>query len=252
MRVAALVLAAGRGERLRQSLASSDEPPAKFPPKAWVELQGRSLLARSLEALAQVPEIEALVPVLAPDEPEFGLEEAGVPKDLRGLLPPVPGGAERQDSVLAGLRALPEDMTHVAVHDAARPLVRPEDVSRVVREALNHGAALLAAPVADTVHRGREEILRETLDRSELWAAQTPQVFAVTVLRQAIERAMAEGWVGTDDAGLVARLGGEVRIVPGDPNNRKITTAADLAWAAGYLESEGDPIALRPRTGEAS
>ncbi len=236
MRVAALVLAAGRGERLRQSLASADPT----PPKAWVKLCGRTLLARSLEAMARVPEIEFLQPVLPPTDPGLGLAEAGVPADLPGLLPPVPGGAERQDSVLAGLRALPEDVTHVAVHDAARPLVRPGDVSQVVQQALEYGAALLAVPVTDTVHRAADDRLDQTLDRAGLWAAQTPQVFAVGPLRQALEKAQAEAIVGTDDAGLVARLGIEVRIVEGDPSNRKITTAADLVWAKAFLESEGE------------
>lgn len=234
MRVAALVLAAGRGERLRRSLPPSRE----VEPKAFVALGGRSLLAHALCALGRVRTVQWIQPVLPREELERGGWEsrAGVEDCVRSrLLPAVVGGAERQDSVAAGLAALPGEATHVAVHDAARPLVRPEDVQRVVDAALRWDAALLATPVADTVHRGRGGRVRETLTREELWAAQTPQVFRVELLREALEKARAAGIRGTDDAGLVARLGVPVHIVPGDPINRKITTGTDLAWAEALL-----------------
>jgi 2-C-methyl-D-erythritol 4-phosphate cytidylyltransferase len=147
----------------------------------------------------------------------------------------VAGGAERQDSARAGLAALPPEATHVAVHDAARPLVRAADVSRVVAAALAHGAALLAVPVRDTIHRVEAGRIVCTPPRSECWAAQTPQVFRVDWLREAYAKAAAEGLLGTDDAALVARLGNPVHVVLGDPDNFKITTAADLARAATLL-----------------
>ncbi len=234
MRVAALVLAAGRGERLRRSLP----PSCEVEPKAFVALGGRSLLAHALSALAGAAEIEWIQPVLPHEELERGgwEQRAGVEERvLSRLLPAVAGGAERQDSVAAGLAVLPREATHVAVHDAARPLVRSQDVRRVVAAALRWDAALLATPVADTVHRGREGRVRETPVREELWAAQTPQVFRVEILREALEKARAAGIRGTDEAGLVARLGVAVHIVPGDPTNRKITTGVDLAWAEALL-----------------
>lgn len=236
MRVAALVLAAGRGERLRRSLATSGalEVPAP-PPKAFLALGGRSLLARSLAALTAVPEIEALLPVVPAGMERAWAPAAGVDHDNAKLLPAVAGGAERPDSVAAGLAALPATVTHVAVHDAARPLVTATDAGRVVREGLAHGAAFLAAPVTDTVHRVSDGRLAETPPRETLWAAQTPQVFAIEILREALEKARADGHLGTDDAGLVARLGVAVRMVEGDPANRKITTALDLAWAEAHL-----------------
>ncbi len=237
MRVAALVLAAGLGRRLRRSLASAGGGAGEeLPPKAFLPVGGRSLVERSLLRMAQVRAIGTLVPVVP--EPWLGRFQALAESltAIDGLAPAVAGGAERQDSVAAGLAALPDDVTHVAVHDAARPLVPAADVARVVEVALEHGAAFLAAPVADTIHRIEAGHLRETPPREGLWAALTPQVFRVDWLREALAKARAEGVHGTDDAALVARLGVEVRVVEGDPINRKITTTADLAWAESVLQ----------------
>jgi len=220
MRAAAILLAAGRGERLGHAL-----------PKAFVPLAGRSLLARSAEALRSSPGVEAVQPVLPAG--------AGLPEDARGLglLPPVAGGARRQDSVLAGLRALPEGFEWVAVHDAARPRVRPEAVAQVLEAARRHGAALLAVPVADTLKRVHEGRVVETAPREGLWAAQTPQAFRTELLREALEKALAEGRSGTDCASLVEALGAPVWVVEGDPDNRKITGPEDLAEAERELAS---------------
>ena len=232
MRVAALVLGAGEGRRLRATLGTA-------PPKALVRLSGRSLLARSLDALASVREIERLVPVLPTDAFDAWPAVRAELADASRVAAPVPGGALRQDSVRAGLAALAPEVTHVAVHDAARPLVRAADVSRVVAAATSHGAALLAAEVADTIHLVRGGCVAETPPRAECFAAQTPQVFRVDWLREALAKAAADGVVGSDDAALVARLGVAIHVVPGDPTNLKITTAADLALAEALLEARG-------------
>jgi 2-C-methyl-D-erythritol 4-phosphate cytidylyltransferase len=220
MRVAALVLAAGRGERLGASV-----------PKAFLPLAGRPLVVRAIEALAAWPEVERIVPVVpAADLARF----AALPRDFAGadrLADAVVGGAERQDSMRAGLAALPAGIELVAVHDAARPLVRPEDVGRVIAAAARTGAALLAVPVRDTLKRVRDGRVEETLPRAACWAAQTPQVFRVALLREALAKAEAEGVVATDDAQLVERLGAPVEIVEGDAGNLKITWPEDLALA---------------------
>ncbi|MAE94012.1 MAG: 2-C-methyl-D-erythritol 4-phosphate cytidylyltransferase [Deltaproteobacteria bacterium] len=238
MRVAALVLAAGRGERLRRSLPTPSAEAS--PPKAFLAVGGRSLLAHSLAALQAAPALEGVMPVVPPGWLGRWAGAAGVEPEAPGLLPAVEGGALRQDSVAAGLAALPPTVEHVAIHDAARPLVHPEAVSRVLTAALVHGAAFLAEPVADTIHRADADgNLAETPDRSDLWAAQTPQAFRVDWLREALEKARADGVTGTDDAGLVARCGHPVRVVPGDPANRKITLASDLRWAEIHLAERG-------------
>jgi 2-C-methyl-D-erythritol 4-phosphate cytidylyltransferase len=228
MRVAALVLAAGRGERLGASV-----------PKAFLPLAGRPLVVRAIEALAAWPEVERIVPVVpAADVARF----AALAPLLRGvdrLAPASGGGAERQDSMRAGLAALPDGIELVAVHDAARPLVRPDDVGRVIAAAARTGAALLAVPVRDTLKRVEGGRVRETLSRSECWAAQTPQVFRVDLLREALAKAEADGFLGTDDSQLVERLGAPVEVVEGDARNLKITWPEDLALAEAICRAQG-------------
>ncbi|MGH0034765.1 MAG: 2-C-methyl-D-erythritol 4-phosphate cytidylyltransferase [Myxococcota bacterium] len=225
MGVAALVLAAGRGERLGSSL-----------PKAFVSLAGRPLVVRSLEALAAVPAVERIVPVL-PGAEQARFEALGL-AGVRGLAPAVVGGAERQDSMAAGLAALAESVSWVAVHDAARCLVDPGDVARVIEGARGTGAALLASRARDTIKRVREGRVVETPERSECWAAETPQVFRAELLREALAKARADGVVGTDDAQLVERLGVEVRVVESRRPNPKITLPEDLAAAEAWLARE--------------
>jgi 2-C-methyl-D-erythritol 4-phosphate cytidylyltransferase len=220
MRVVAIVVAAGRGERLGHAL-----------PKAFVPLRGRSLLAHAVTALAASDRVDAVLPVLP-----RGMTMPADASDAK-LLQPVAGGARRQDSVAAGLAALPSGVEYVAVHDAARALVRPADVTRAIDAALLHGAALLAVPARDTVKRVREGVVVDTPPREECWAAQTPQVFRVALLREALDKAAAEGRTGTDCAQLVEALGARVHVVPGDPDNWKITAPSDLAAAERVLEA---------------
>lgn len=242
MTVAALVLGAGRGERFRASRArvSGESPSIDALPKALIPLAGRSLFARSLAALSAVPELDLLQPVLSQDGIEAWAslrEEWG---EIEHLAAPVLGGAERQDSVRCGLAALPSDIDWVAIHDAARPLVQPAEISRVIAAAKEHGAALLATPVTDTVHRVVGGQIVETPDRATLFAAATPQVFRKDWLSEALLAAATEGIVGTDDAGLVARLGYRVEVVLGEASNLKITTDADRLAAERWLESFGE------------
>lgn len=225
MRVAALVLGAGRGERLGHDL-----------PKAFVPLAGRPLIAHALATLCACPSIDTVLPVV-PASQQGDPALAGHPK----LAPAVAGGDSRQDSLAAGLAALADDVGWVAVHDAARPRVRPEAVERVVAAARETGAALLAVPLTDTVKRVRAGRVVETPPRDELWAAQTPQVFRVDWLREGLAKARAEGRLATDCSQLVEALGVEVAIVPGDADNAKVTSAADLARAERALAGEPAP-----------
>lgn len=228
MRVAALVVAAGRGERLGQHL-----------PKAFVPLAGRPLLLHALEALAAVPSIDCIVPVLAPGDRGRWRELEPAWTQIPKLAPAVDGGATRQDSVRAGLEALAGDVALVVVHDAARPLVRPEAVARVIEVARAEGAAILATPVRDTLKRVQDGRIVETPSRAGLWAAQTPQVFRTALLREALAKAQAEDFRGTDDAQLVERIGVRVRVVAGDPGNLKITDPPDLEAARKLLAGHG-------------
>lgn len=218
MAAVALLLAAGRGERL-----GADAP------KAFVELADRPLLQWSLDVLAASAAIERIVLAL----PE-GVEAPPDAVKLPSNAVCVEGGAVRSASVRNGLTAAP-DSELVLVHDSARALLTPELVERTLQAALELGidAAIAAAPVTDTVKRAQGEppIVGETLDRSDLWAVQTPQVFRRAALERALEVSDELLAQATDDAWLVERAGGRVAIVPSGSENLKVTTRTDLALA---------------------
>jgi 2-C-methyl-D-erythritol 4-phosphate cytidylyltransferase len=203
--------------------------------KAFLPLGGKPLFSYSLRTLCRLSGARSLVLVVPPDL----LAEA---RDLVASQEPWPltievtaGGAERQDSVAAGLRCA-GNADLVLVHDAARPFVSLARAAKCAQVAATSGAAILALPASDTVKRVEAGItIRETVDRSQIWLAQTPQVFRTELLRQAYKRAREEHISGTDDASLVERLGVQVRVVEGDEENRKITTPADLRWAEWHL-----------------
>lgn len=228
VRVTVVVVAAGRGERFGQAL-----------PKAFVPLAGRPLVLHAVEALSAVATVTCVQPVVAREDLERFEALLGSAVAMPKLAAAVAGGAERQDSVRAGLAVLPDDCELVAVHDAARPLVRGEDAARVIEVAAREGAAILAAPVQDTVKRVVAGRIAETPPRAECWAAQTPQVFRVDWLREAHAKALAEGIRGTDDAELVERLGIDVHVVEGASDNLKLTHPRDLALAERWLAERG-------------
>ena len=219
MSTCAILLCAGRGERLNASV-----------PKALVPLAGRPLFTWSYEALQRCDAIDGIVLV----GPVRTLREllAASGMSTSKLLAATEGGEQRQHSVARGLHVLPEGCTHVAVHDSARALVSPELIARAVAEAREHGAAIAAVPQADTLKQGTLGLITATVSRAGLWAAQTPQVFR----RDWLERAHKEATdVATDDAALVEKLGHPVRMTLGEAVNFKITTAADLELAESWL-----------------
>jgi 2-C-methyl-D-erythritol 4-phosphate cytidylyltransferase len=226
----AILVAAGPGTRLGGER-----------PKGFVTLAGVPLFVHSLRVLLSVDAIGTAVVVVPPGcTAEAGsiLQRFGPWRCLPAL---AEGGAERQDSVRAGIR-LATGADLLAIHDAARPFVSARVVAEVVGVAARSGAAIAAVRPTDTVKRvdagGR---IAETLDRRGLWLAQTPQVFRAELLRHAHERAAEENITATDDAALVERLGSPVQVVEGDAGNRKITTPDDLAWAEWILSPAREP-----------
>jgi 2-C-methyl-D-erythritol 4-phosphate cytidylyltransferase len=163
----------------------------------------------------------------------------------------VAGGSERQESVWRALQAVPADTDIVLVHDAVRPFVIPSLIDAILRATAESGAAICARPIAETVKRVEDGLVRQTVDRRGLWAVQTPQGFRADLLREAHDKARRDGVVGTDDAMLVERLGHPVRVVPGLAQNVKITTAEDLRRARAVSQSERSPRPepRAPRTG---
>jgi 2-C-methyl-D-erythritol 4-phosphate cytidylyltransferase len=221
MSVWAILVAAGRGERLGLE-----------QPKAFAKLGEDPLLAEPLRRLEDSGWIDAIVIVAPPgwEEPAILLaEELGCGK----VSACVAGGATRTDSVRAGLDEVGPDALVALVHDAARPLV-PEDVIERVIAPLSQGwdGAVPGLPVADTLKRvDSDGTIAETVERDGLWAVQTPQAFDAGVLRAAV----AAGGNATDCAGLVEAHGGRVKVVHGDPQLLKVTTADDLAKIASWL-----------------
>jgi 2-C-methyl-D-erythritol 4-phosphate cytidylyltransferase len=142
----------------------------------------------------------------------------------------VPGGKERQHSVFHGVQALKDDGI-VLVHDGARPFIDQDQIHSLVLAAEQYGASVLAVPVKDTVKKVIGNKVIETVDRSSLWAIQTPQAFRMSLLREAHEKAMEEDFLGTDDASLVERIGQDVIIIEGSYDNIKLTTPEDLFFA---------------------
>ncbi|MFQ5696854.1 MAG: 2-C-methyl-D-erythritol 4-phosphate cytidylyltransferase [Myxococcota bacterium] len=226
MRAAALVLGAGQGRRLGASR-----------PKALVAVAGRSLIAWSAEALGRADRVEAIQCVLPP--------ETQIPEPFRAparWLPPVTGGATRQASLARGLEGLEAswpDCGWVLVHDAARCLVEPADAERVLERSRETGAAIPVLPVVDTLKEVRDGVVVRTLARSQLVRVQTPQAFRLSLLREALEKASREGFVGTDCASLVERLGARVLTCPGRQGNWKVTGPGDLERAGSVLSERG-------------
>jgi 2-C-methyl-D-erythritol 4-phosphate cytidylyltransferase/2-C-methyl-D-erythritol 2,4-cyclodiphosphate synthase len=218
-RVAVIVVAAGSGTRLGHEL-----------PKAFVEIEGRTILDRSLDAVRGMNEAVAVVVVVPADL----VEQAGALLEASGSAAVVvSGGVTRQRSVALGLEQVPDDVEIVLVHDAARAFTPVEVFERVVASVRRSGTgAVPGLPVADTMRRVSEGVAGETVDRSTLVAVQTPQGFPVEHLTRAYEAAAADL---TDDAALVQGAGFTVEVVAGDARAFKITTPDDLHRAHDLL-----------------
>jgi 2-C-methyl-D-erythritol 4-phosphate cytidylyltransferase len=203
-------------------------------PKQFVAVGGRAILAATVARFARHPRVATVV-VAAPWAHVGRARRLLARVGGRARVLVVAGGATRQESVWRALQAVPGDPAIVVVHDAVRPFVTRRLIDAVLGAAERTGAALCALPVADTVKRVRDGLVEETVDRSGLWAVQTPQAFRAALLREAHDKARRDGVVGTDDAMLVERLGHPVRVVPGSALNLKITTREDLrrvrAWS---------------------
>ncbi|MGE5546526.1 MAG: bifunctional 2-C-methyl-D-erythritol 4-phosphate cytidylyltransferase/2-C-methyl-D-erythritol 2,4-cyclodiphosphate synthase [Solirubrobacterales bacterium] len=224
-KVVALVVAAGRGRRFGGEI-----------PKQYLDLAGRPVLRHTLTAFTVNPEIDAVRAVIHPDDRGlYDVAAAGL-----GILDPVDGGASRQDSVRLGLESL-EAMAPdiVLIHDGARPFIDAGTIHRVVA-ALDHAPGAVAAiPVSDTLKRGVEGRIAATVDRANLWRAQTPQGFRYGDILAA-HRAAAGGAELTDDAAVAENAGLPVAVVMGAEDNVKITTAADLERARRQFTGPGE------------
>jgi 2-C-methyl-D-erythritol 4-phosphate cytidylyltransferase/2-C-methyl-D-erythritol 2,4-cyclodiphosphate synthase len=224
--VAVVLVAAGRGQRAGEG-----------PPKQYRALAGRPVLARTIEGLAAALPGARILPVIHPDDCAlFEAAVTGLPAQRWTA-----GGATRQESVLAGLRALDASAPAVVlIHDAARPFASARLIRAAVATARAHGAAVPALPVVDALKTaGADDALLDDVDRASVRAVQTPQAFAFRLIRDAHERAAAAGRADMpDDAALARWAGHEVRAFPGEAGNVKLTTQEDFAMAQARLLME--------------
>lgn len=227
-KVIAIVPAAGLGRRFGTGTN-----------KPFQELDGKPLIVWSLDVLASVSQIEEIIPVFKRDEVEFGrslIEKYRLQKIQRIA----PGGKERQDSVFSGLRLIEDRESVILIHDGVRPCIDRNLVERVLG-ALQDGdipcdGVIPGVPAKDTIKEAAEGIVTKTLKRSSLWTIQTPQAFPYGSVMRAYERAGKEGFYSTDDAALVERNGGILRVVMGSYKNIKITTPEDLIIAEAFMK----------------
>lgn len=203
--------------------------------KQFIALNGLPILSHTLRALAASKALSAIIVVVPPGEELRGreaLELAGI--DLETEV--VPGGQTRQDSVYIGLQRAKAETDLVLIHDGVRPFVSREVVLATVEAAKEWGAAIAAVPVIDTIKRvDTDDFVVETLQRGQLWSVQTPQVFRYALLMQAHRAIRESEIVATDDAALVERIGGMVKVVRGSYENLKITSEEDLPLAGLIL-----------------
>ncbi len=228
-----IIVAAGRGARFGR-------------PKQLVEVAGRPLVAWSIAAFGAIREIDDLVIATEPEHVE-GMQRLASTWAQRLSTRVIAGGATRQASVRAALAAVPAHCAAVFVHDGARPLVQVEDVRGGMELVKDGVASLLATPVVDTVKvvaQGGRAVER-TLDRSELWAAQTPQFATLADLRRAHEAAERDGVEATDDAALLERIGVLVLVVPASGENFKVTLRGDRDLAETILRERSSLVPKR-------
>ena len=210
--------------------------------KQYLELQNRPILSHTLSVFENCDRIGRIYLVVP--EHDFAYVREKILCHLRGEkeIVLVAGGKERQNSVYNGVRAVDVQELYVVVHDGVRPLISSRDIERCIDGARLTGACILGLPAKETLKRvervNGEFFIEGTIDREEVWHAQTPQAFRRDLLEKAHEQAKSEAWLGTDDASLLERAGVKVRIVPGTPSNIKITTPEDLILAGNILSRD--------------
>ena len=227
-RVYAIVPAAGSGTRMGLGYS-----------KAFVDLEGVPLMVRTLRALFRSPLVDRVTVAVRPEELGFCEREIIAGGGFSDRVAVIGGGAQRQQTVLKLLDEAPADCDLVLIHDGARPFVKPSLIREVLEGAREWGAAVAGLEMSDTVKESDDGgvTVQRTLERARLYRVQTPQAFHRDLILAAHRRAGEERWQATDDAALVERSGGIVRIVRGDTWNIKLTTPQDLEMARWILRS---------------
>lgn len=229
IKTVAVIPAAGSGVRMGSDKA-----------KQFLELDGRPLLAATLEPFQLCKKVDAIILVVPSRETDYCRERIVDRFGLDKILKVVPGGERRQDSVRLGVEATKGDYGLVLIHDAVRPIIDEELIEKVIGAAIIHRAVITGLPARETVKEiDRTSRVVKTYDRNTVWLVQTPQVFRYEDILLAHETAVNEGWEeATDDAFLVERLGIPVNVIEGSEKNIKITTPHDLEMARFLMKKK--------------
>lgn len=219
--VGAVIPAAGQGQRMGKK-------------KQFLPLMGKPLLFWTLKAFEECPAVDCLVLVVNVEEMSKAVEMIRE-ESLKKVLTVVEGGRRRQDSVAKGFEALPETVEVVVIHDGARPLIKPDIISRAVKDLSFFDGLVVAVPAVDTLKEVSDGLIARTLERRFIWQAQTPQVFKKKVLAGVFRAMKRENLEFTDEAAAVEALGYKVAVMLGDYANFKITTPLDLVLAEAVL-----------------
>jgi len=221
----AIIVAAGRGTRMNSEKN-----------KQFLNIIHKPVLAYTLEAFEDCSAVNEII-LVTRQEDILLCKEIIDDFELTKISKIVTGGKERQDSVYKGLKEVNEATTIVAVHDGARPLIHPEDIEATIQAASKYGSAAVGVPVKDTIKLvDNENNIVNTLDRSKLWAVQTPQTFRIEILKKAYDHAMENHIEATDDCMLVEQMGYKIKMIEGSYENIKITTPEDILLAEAIIE----------------
>jgi len=218
-----IIPAAGQGKRMQAGKN-----------KLFLKINEMPIFIHTLKIFEQDSSCNQIWLVINPEEEQEmkeWIDKFGIQKNIHF----VSGGKERQYSIYNAVKLL-ENNSVVLVHDAARPFIHTNQIEKLTEVAKENGAAVLAVPIKDTVKKISGDTVDKTIDRSSLWAIQTPQAFRISILKKAYEQAIKDDFLGTDDASLVERLGQEVKIVLGDYDNIKLTTPEDLYFAEAIMQ----------------
>ncbi len=228
MKADALIVSAGKGSRFMGEKK-----------KQFSLLANKPILAHTLDKFETCPLIQSILLVVGEEDLDYSLKEIVEKYHYKKVSQIIPGGKRRQESVKNGLDHLPKNTAVVVIHDGVRPFVTREMIEESIRSAERFKAVVFAMPVKETIKVAHPDgtVLR-TLERESLWQVQTPQSFQVDLIKKAYASAIEDGFIGTDDASLVERLGERVHILPGTYTNIKITTPEDLLLANLFLKVE--------------
>ncbi|MGG0848259.1 2-C-methyl-D-erythritol 4-phosphate cytidylyltransferase [Peribacillus simplex] len=219
-----VIPAAGQGKRMKAGKN-----------KLFIELSGIPIIVYTLRVFEEDPDCRGIILSINPAEKDY-FSQLIATYGLKKVKKLVLGGKERQQSVYNGLQHAGEEI--ILVHDGARPFINPGQIRELTTAASLHGGAVIAVPVKDTIKKVTDKKVLETVERSSLWAVQTPQAFRVSILKRAYEQAEAEAFLGTDDASLLERINEQVVIIEGNYDNIKITTQEDLYFAEAILHKQ--------------